>query len=179
MKRIEIGVGGLRQVASAFTRTWERTRSGCSGHGVTGLLGWERNPGMSEQTQADRPQFTPPSRDGSLEPSSRFVPLADGRVARFDPSESPVDPVDSTETPAEFSSVPPQRHGEVLSQASLFVDQLRIQVSELQRRDQILATQFQQLGDLHSQLIDKQAGLAQHFTVPLRGHAAELGRRPR
>jgi len=28
MKRIEIGVGGLRQVASAFTRTWERTRSG-------------------------------------------------------------------------------------------------------------------------------------------------------
>ncbi len=28
MKRIEIGVGGLRQVASAFTRTWERARSG-------------------------------------------------------------------------------------------------------------------------------------------------------
>ena len=28
MKRIEIGVGGLRQVASAFTRTWQRTRSG-------------------------------------------------------------------------------------------------------------------------------------------------------
>ena len=27
MKRIEIGVGGLRQLASAFTRTWERTRS--------------------------------------------------------------------------------------------------------------------------------------------------------
>lgn len=100
---------------------------------------------MSEQTQADRPQFTPPSHDGSLEPSSRFVPLADGRVARFDPSESPVEPVDSAATPHEFSSEPPQRHGEVLSQASLFVDQLRVQVSELQRRDQILATQFQQL----------------------------------
>ena len=28
MKRIEIGVGGLRQAASAFTRTWERTQSG-------------------------------------------------------------------------------------------------------------------------------------------------------
>ena len=28
MKRIEIGVGGLRQAASAFTRTWERTHSG-------------------------------------------------------------------------------------------------------------------------------------------------------
>ena len=28
MKRIEIGVGGLRQASSAFTRTWERARSG-------------------------------------------------------------------------------------------------------------------------------------------------------
>ena len=28
MKRIEIGVGGLRQAGSAFTRAWERTQSG-------------------------------------------------------------------------------------------------------------------------------------------------------
>jgi chromosome segregation ATPase len=100
---------------------------------------------MSEQTQADRPQLTPLIHDGSLEPSSRFVPLADGRVARFDTSESIAEPAETTTTLAEFSNEPPQRHGELLSQASLFVDQLRVQVSELQRRDQILATQFQQL----------------------------------
>ncbi len=100
---------------------------------------------MSEQTQADRPQFTPHTHDNSIEPSSRFVPLPDGRVARFDPSESPVDPAASTNALTGIENVPPQRHDEVLSQASLFVDQLRAQVSELQRRDQILATQLQQL----------------------------------
>ncbi len=36
-----------------------------------------------------------------------------------------------------------------------------------------------QLGDLNAQLIDKQAGLAQHFTVPLWRLAAELVRRRR
>lgn len=96
---------------------------------------------MSDQTHSDRPAFTHPGHDGSLEPSSRFVPLADGRVARLDPSESPANPVTSTP----FETLPTQRHDEVLSQASLFVDQLRSQVSELQRRDQILATQLQQL----------------------------------
>lgn len=96
---------------------------------------------MSEQTQADRTSFTPHTHDGSLEPSSRFVPLADGRVARFDPADNEA-PLSGTTA---FDSVPAQRHDEVLSQASLFVDQLRAQVSELQRRDQILATQLQQI----------------------------------
>ncbi|MFM9963651.1 MAG: hypothetical protein ACKV2Q_20785 [Planctomycetaceae bacterium] len=100
---------------------------------------------MSEQTHVDRPQFTPLDCDGFVGPSSRFVPLADGRVARFDPGERPVEPVAFTAESNAFDSAPPQRHDEVLSQASLFVDQLRNQVSELQRRDQILATQFQQL----------------------------------
>lgn len=100
---------------------------------------------MSEQTHVARPQFTPLDCDGFVGPSSRFVPLADGRVARFDPGERPVEPLAPTAESSAFHSVPPQRHDEVLSQASLFVDQLRLQVSELQRRDQILATQFQQL----------------------------------
>ena len=96
---------------------------------------------MSEQTQSDHPAFTPRTHDGSFEPSSRFVPLADGRVARFDPSEAPSHPPAATG----FDSVPAQRHDEVLSQASLFVDQLRAQVSDLQRRDQVLASQLQQI----------------------------------
>lgn len=92
---------------------------------------------MTDQTQADRSDLKPHAHDGSPEPLSRFVPLADGRVARFDPADN--------EASAAFDSVPAQRHDEVLSQASLFVDQLRAQVSELQRRDQILATQLQQI----------------------------------
>lgn len=96
---------------------------------------------MSDQTQADHSSPSRSTHDGSLEPSSRFVPLADGRVARFDPSESP----DDLPAATAFDSVPAQRHDEVLSQASLFVDQLRAQVSELQRRDQILASQLQQI----------------------------------
>ena len=97
---------------------------------------------MSEQTQADRPQFTPPSNDGSLEPSSRFVPLADGRVARFDPSERPVDPLASAVVTPESTTSKP--HDEILAQASQFVDHLRVRISELDRREQIVATQLQQ-----------------------------------
>ena len=96
---------------------------------------------MNEQTQSDRPIFPHRTHDGSIESSSRFVPLSDGRVARLDPSESP----NTSSASTVLDSVPAQRHDEVLSQASLFVDQLRSQVSDLQRRDQILATQLQQL----------------------------------
>ena len=105
---------------------------------------------MSEQTQADRPQFTPPLHDGSLEPSSRFVPLPDGRVARFDPSERPVDRVASASATTGSATAKP--HDEILAQASQFVDHLRVRISELDRREQIVVTQLQQLdqdrGDL-------------------------------
>lgn len=104
---------------------------------------------MSDQTQAERTAIAPTTHDGFLEPSSRFVPLADGRVARFDPAE---DSRSSSTTAALFDSVSTPRHDEVLSQASLFVEQLRAQVSELQRRDQILATQLQQLEQDRSSL---------------------------
>ena len=105
---------------------------------------------MSEQTQADRPQFTPSPHDGSLEPSSRFVPLADGRVARFDPSEKPVDPLASAVVTSD--SATPKPHDEILAQASQFVDHLRVRISELDRREQIVATQLQQIDHERSSL---------------------------
>ncbi len=96
---------------------------------------------MSEQTQADRSELRPHTHDAFLEPSSRFVPLADGRVARFDP----VDPGGSTIPTPGFDTAPVPRHNEMLAHARKLVDDLGARFSELDRREQILADQLQQL----------------------------------
>ncbi len=96
---------------------------------------------MSDQIQADRPELRPHTHDGSSEPSSRFVPLADGRVARFDP----VDPINSAVPSPEFDTVPAPRHNEMLAHARKLVDDLGARFTELDRREQILADQLQQL----------------------------------
>lgn len=96
---------------------------------------------MSDQTQADRSDLRPHAHDGSPEPSSRFVPLADGRVARFDS----VDPVNSAVPAPEFDTAPAPRHNEMLAHARKLVDDLGARFSEIDRREQILADQLQQL----------------------------------
>lgn len=98
---------------------------------------------MSEQTQADRPAFTPSHNDGTIEVSPRFVPLPDGRVARIDPGEASVDPLAAAAVTADSAAHKP--HDEILAQASQFVDHLRVRIAELDRRDQAVAMQLQQL----------------------------------
>lgn len=100
---------------------------------------------MSEQTQADRSDFRPHSHDGSSEPSSRFVPLADGRVARFDSVEPAAEPANVGGSPSVFDTPPAPRHNDMLAHARKLVDDLGARFSELDRREQILADQLQQL----------------------------------
>lgn len=104
---------------------------------------------MSEQTQADRSDFRPLPHDGSPEPSSRFVPLADGRVARFDSADPPVVPAVST---PDFETPVAPRHNEMLAHARKLVDDLGARFSEIDRREQILADQLQQLDHEHREL---------------------------
>lgn len=96
---------------------------------------------MSDQTQANRSELRPHTHDGSPELSSRFVPLADGRVARFDT----VDPIGSVVPTPEFDTAPAPRHNEMLAHARKLVDDLGLRFSEIDRREQILADQLQQL----------------------------------
>lgn len=96
---------------------------------------------MSDQTQVDRSDLRPHPHDGSSEPSSRFVPLADGRVARFDPAN----PGASAVPTPEFDTAPAPRHNEMLAHARKLVDDLGMRFSEIDRREQILADQLQQL----------------------------------
>ena len=96
---------------------------------------------MSDQTQANRSELRPHTHDGSPELSCRFVPLADGRVARFDT----VDPIESAVPTPEFDTAPAPRHNEMLAHARKLVDDLGLRFSEIDRREQILADQLQQL----------------------------------
>ena len=96
---------------------------------------------MSDQTQAERSDLRPQAHDGTLEPSSRFVPLADGRVARFDT----VDAGASSAATPDFEIAPVPRHNEMLAHARKLVDDLGARFSELDRREQVLADQLQQL----------------------------------
>ena len=100
---------------------------------------------MSEQTQADRSDFRPFPHDGSSEPSSRFVPLADGRVARFDPVERLADPVSAAAATPEFETPSAPRPNEMLAHARMLIDDLGARFSEMDRRERILADQLQQL----------------------------------
>lgn len=100
---------------------------------------------MSEQTQADRSDFKPSGNESVLEPSSRFVPLADGRVARFDRVDRPMDPATPTTAVSGFETLSAPRHNEMLAHARQLVDDLGARFSEIDRREQILADQLQQL----------------------------------
>ncbi|HLQ46647.1 MAG TPA: hypothetical protein VK137_18025, partial [Planctomycetaceae bacterium] len=104
---------------------------------------------MSDDLQTDRSATSRPTWEGGSDAASRFVPIADGRVARFDPAQPMSDrPGFSEETGlgSSLSGVGSLRHDEeLLSQASQLVDHLRNQFSELHRRDQGLAAQMQQV----------------------------------
>ena len=101
---------------------------------------------MSENLPSERTATSRPTRESAVDPASRFVPIADGRVARFDPPQQVASPPGSSEA-AGIVSLPaaPRHDEELLTQASQLVDHLRNQFSELHRRDQTLAAQNQQI----------------------------------
>ncbi len=101
---------------------------------------------MSENLPSERIATARPAWDSGIDPASRFVPLADGRVARFDPPQQVAAPTGSSESAGVVSLPAAPRHDEeLLTQASQLVDHLRTQFSELHRRDQTLAAQNQQI----------------------------------
>lgn len=103
---------------------------------------------MSDPRHAERSEVGLSMHDGSLEPSSRFVPLADGRVARFDAGDRPASPV------AEASAVPASRPNDMLAHARMLIDDLGTRFSEIERREQILASQLEQLDHERRELRD-------------------------
>lgn len=116
---------------------------------------------MSEQTHADRNESPSHFGIGLASPASSFVPLSDGRVARFDPAEpftegSMRPPAEQTNPPMTASvpfAAPTERPDEdLLSQASQLVDHLRNQFAEAHRRDQAIANQAHQLEQERQQL---------------------------
>lgn len=99
--------------------------------------------------QVDQTASTRPAWGNASDATSRFVPIADGRMTRIDPPQQFANKVESpADAGIDLSSAPsgPPRHGEeLLTQASQLVDHLRNQFSDLHRRDQAIAAQAQQL----------------------------------
>ncbi len=99
--------------------------------------------------QVNQSATTRPAWENAGDATSRFVPIADGRMTRIDPPQQFAQNTDSAaDAGIDLTSAPAAapRHGEdLLSQASLMVDHLRSQFSDLHRRDQAIAAQTQQL----------------------------------
>ena len=104
---------------------------------------------MSDDLRTDQAATTRPVWENGADATSRFVPIADGRMTRIDPPQHFANNLSTRDDAGiDLSSAPPvaPRHGEdLLSQASLMVDHLRSQFSDLHRRDQAIAAQTQQL----------------------------------
>lgn len=100
-----------------------------------------------DQTASTRPAWG--NASDASDATSRFVPIADGRMTRIDPPQQFANKVESpADAGIDLSSAPSgaPRHGEeLLTQASQLVDHLRNQFSDLHRRDQAIAAQAQQL----------------------------------
>ena len=127
---------------------------------------------MSENLQAERSALSRQPSDKTLDPASRFVPLADGRVARIDPpaaalmspsAASPFSELTASSPVTPDSHSAPRHDEELLTQATQLVDHLRIQFSELHRRDQALATQLQQMEQERRRLRQWQADAEQEL----------------
>src|SRR5437773_443870 len=109
---------------------------------------------MSENLQSERTALSRPTSDKISDPSSRFVPLADGRVARIDPpADAPMSPSAPSSISAGTTSSPvmpdnhsaPRHDEELVTQATQFIDHLKNSFAEVHHREQALATQWQQL----------------------------------
>ncbi len=147
---------------------------------------------MSENLQAECSALSRQPSDKISDLSSRFVPLANGRVARIDP---PVDGLMSSSAPSSISDLntsnpampdihsAPRPDEELLTQATQLIGHLKNSFSELHQRDQALATQLQQLeqdrrslrqwkADAEQELQDKKAAL-QLSEAALKEHIAD------
>lgn len=107
---------------------------------------------MSDDLRSDQVEHSATARpawENASDATSRYVPIADGRMTRIDPPQQFAQNTESTaEAGIDLTSTPTAapRHGEdLLSQASLMVDHLRNQFADLHRRDQAIAAQAQQL----------------------------------
>lgn len=99
---------------------------------------------MSDSQQTGVVSRSSPELSAGADPASRSFPQADGRVLRIDPPEAVSQPSVPT-SPAPEQPAPAAPHELLLSQTTQLVEHLRSQFAELHRRDQVLATQIQEI----------------------------------